>query len=441
MDNFQEMSDVLRRASLISITKPDGLVDKLSKDKHKPKDTLYMVHTLSLLFGVLNMLPFSFFVTANDYWMYKFRDPAKDTADLNNKTTLEKYFVSGSLIVQTVPAIATMLLSTTFGPRFRAHPRIIISLTSINIIFVVFTAFIKINTDTWQVAFFVLTLLGMSFITGVLNLFQVTSIAVISKFPPAYMKSFLIGQGMASIFNSTLQIISLALGTSTETSALFYFITGTLVILFSWVLYLFVQHTSFYKYYIQIELEDTKKKHSKEDIKIAFLRIWPSMATMCLVFFTMNLTHPCVTTLVVSENYGNGNKWNDVYFVPAITYLFTEVCSLLGRLLSRPIITKSNGPWVVGFVVLRMIVLIPLVWFCNAQPRNHLPVLLPHDWQYILVLLLYFVTSGFLVNISVLSVPQLAKEKEDVAYLILLSSVSVSVGVFSFISLLAVRIL
>ncbi|XP_023310122.1 uncharacterized protein LOC108906703 [Anoplophora glabripennis] len=119
MDNLQEMSDVLRRVSLISITKPDGLVDKLSKDKHKPKDTLYMVHTLSLLFGALNALPLTFFMTANDYWMYKFRDPAKDTVDLNNKTTLEKYFVSGSLIFQTLPSIATMLLATTFGHRFK----------------------------------------------------------------------------------------------------------------------------------------------------------------------------------------------------------------------------------------------------------------------------------------------------------------------------------
>ncbi|XP_018565574.2 equilibrative nucleoside transporter 2-like [Anoplophora glabripennis] len=281
----------------------------------------------------------------------------------------------------------------------------------------------------------------MALITSATNLFQVTSMAIIPKFPPVYMKTFLFGQGMSSIFNATLQVISLALGTSTETSALFYFIAGTLVIFLTWVLYLLVQHMSFYKYYMQIELEDKKKKHSKEDIKVAFFRVWPCLATMCLIFLTMSLTHPCITTLVVSENYGNGNKWNDTYFVPTITFLFTELCSQFGRLLSRPIITKSNGPWVVGLVSLRMIVLVPLVWFCNAQPRSHLSVLLPHDWQYILVLVLYFVTAGFLLNTSVLSIPQLAKEKVDVAYLLLLSTVGVGAGVVSPASLLAVRIL
>lgn len=52
--------------SLASVTKPDELRNKLSKDPEKPKDTFYLVYVLCLLLGLMNMLPLIFFVTAND---------------------------------------------------------------------------------------------------------------------------------------------------------------------------------------------------------------------------------------------------------------------------------------------------------------------------------------------------------------------------------------
>lgn len=67
---------------------------------------------------------------------------------------------------------------------------------------------------------------------------------------------------------------------------------------------------------------------------------------------------------------------------------------------------KTTGPWIVGFVVLRMVILVPLVVLCNAQPRNHLPVLLPHDYQYVLVLMALSASAGFIFNTVFLSIPK-----------------------------------
>lgn len=146
------------------------------------------------------------------------------------------------------------------------------------------------------------------FFLGSLNLFHVTTLGVVPKFPPSYMKTFLLGEGMAAIFSAILEIISLALGSSTIISALFYFISGTCLIVLSLVVYLLVSRTAFYQYYMQIELEDTKKKHSKEQIKATCLQIWPCLAIMITMFLSMNTMS--ITPLVVSENYGNGNKFN-----------------------------------------------------------------------------------------------------------------------------------
>lgn len=134
--------------------------------------------------------------------------------------------------------------------------------------------------------------------------------AVLPKLPPVYMKTFLFGQGMGSIFTATLQIISLAIGSSTLTSALVYFISGICMILTAFVLYLVISRTAFYQYYMQIEMGDTKKKYSKEQIKTTFFKIWPCLAILVIIFLTMNMSHPSVSSLIVSEGYGNGNKWN-----------------------------------------------------------------------------------------------------------------------------------
>lgn len=55
-------------------------------------------------------------------------------------------------------------------------------------------------------------------------------------------------------------------------------------------------------------------------------------------------------------------------------------------------------------MVVRMIVLIPLIFFCNAQPRNYLSVLFPHDYQYILILGVFTFTNGYFINTVYLDV-------------------------------------
>ena len=48
--------------------------------------------------------------------------------------------------------------------------------------------------------------------------------------------------------------------------------------------------------------------------------------------------------------------------------------------------------------MVRMLIFIPVFMLCNAQPRNHLPVLIPHDYQYIVIILVYSVSGGYLLS-------------------------------------------
>lgn len=56
------------------------------------------------------------------------------------------------------------------------------------------------------------------------------------------MKTFLIGQGVGGIFCSALQVVALIVGTSSEASALIYFLVGTLLTAVTLILYHVVHH-------------------------------------------------------------------------------------------------------------------------------------------------------------------------------------------------------
>ncbi|KAJ8985305.1 hypothetical protein NQ317_007092 [Molorchus minor] len=373
MEAYNEISDVFNRVSIASIEKSEKFQQELQK-KPAPKDTFYLVRVLCLLIGLLHILPLTFFVTANNYWMYKLRDASSETVDLNNKTTLQTYFNSGLMITQSTSMILCMLLSSAFAHTIKVRSRVLSSLSIIAVLFVLFTALIKVNTDTWQTAFFVLSLATLAVICGVLTLFQVSTLALIPKFPPSYMKTFLMGQGGSGVFNGCLQIICLATGTSTETSALFYFGSGTAVIFLALFMFFITKHLAFYQYYVEDNTVQMRKERlNKEEIKYIVKNIWFCIVICLIALVNLMLVHTSITGLVVSENYGVGNRWNDVFFVPTITYLYFDVIGLIGRYVGENFfITRSNAKWWVSVTVLR-VVTVPLIMLCNAKPRSHLP--------------------------------------------------------------------
>ncbi|KAJ8985297.1 hypothetical protein NQ317_007084 [Molorchus minor] len=441
MEAYNEISDVFNRVSIASIEKSEKYHQELPK-KPAPKDTFYLIRVLSLLFGLLHILPSTFFITANNYWMYKLRDVSSETVDLNNKTTLQTYFNSGLMITQCTSMILCMLLSSAFAHTIKVRSRILSSLSIIAVLFVLFTALIKVNTDTWQTAFFLLSLLSVCiicdghYVSGVLTLFQISTLALMPKFPPSYMKTFLMGQGAAGVFNGCLQVICLATGTSTKTSALFYFCSGTAIIFLALFMFFISKHLAFYQYYVEDNTVQMRKERlNKEEIKYVVKNIWFCIAISLIAEVNLLVIHASITGLVVSENYGM------YFFVPTITYLYFAVISLFGRYVgAKTNITRSNAKWWVSLTVLR-VVTVPLIMLCNAKPRSHLPVWFPHDWQYIIILGVLAFTHGFIFNMTFMSIPRLVPGKEEAAFLIMMTSFGIGGGLTSPLSLLSVRIL
>lgn len=59
-------------------------------------------------------------------------------------------------------------------------------------------------------------------------------------------------------------------------------------------------------------------------------------------------------------------------------------------------------------VAIARIVFIPLLLFCNVAPENRsvTAVHFPHIWQYVLIILAFGVTNGYLITVTMAQAPK-----------------------------------
>lgn len=88
--------------------------------------------------------------------------------------------------------------------------------------------------------------------------------------------------------------------------------------------------SDFYSYYTKDFQEEKEERPSLKESMAVVKKIWTSLAIMGALIVAYNASP---TALVVSEGEGTG-VWNDVYFIPTITYLMGAVCELIGRAVS-----------------------------------------------------------------------------------------------------------
>ncbi|XP_072386985.1 equilibrative nucleoside transporter 3-like isoform X2 [Diabrotica undecimpunctata] len=394
---------------------------KLS-DLVAPPDKYFIAHLLFFFTGLAGMLPISFFIVANDYWMYKLRDINSNEVDLKNKTDLQRMFVSVSSISQGFPQLIASILSAKFAYRIGIRTRYLITLGSISALFGIFTTLVKVNTDSWQKLFFGTSITVIAIITIFHPLYSVTNMAFMSRFPTKYIKVSMYGSSISAMFSAVLQIICLSLTPSPTNVALIYFICGTIIMLFTFFLCYIMKYSPVINFYWKDEPTDktNTSSHTLKEFYEAAYRIWPMLLALVITTATQGIGHANITNLVVSEGYTKDttNVWYSKYFVPTVTYLGSDVFNLAGRFFGRAIENKRSALWVVLAAALRSFLMGPLFLFCNAQPRyHHIPVWFPHDYQYMIILYTYVFVASVLAVTQVLSLPKLAGDKKELAFI------------------------
>ncbi|KYN08115.1 PREDICTED: equilibrative nucleoside transporter 1 [Cyphomyrmex costatus] len=398
---------------------------------YEPHDKYNLAYIVFYLLGINTLIPWSFFITADDYWMYKFREIHNNSTNLSHtyaelleqKTDLQASFTSYLSVASALPNTLFLILNAFISKKVSLTVRMVGSQCAILLLFILTTAFVEMNTDKWQNTFLIITLTTVAFVNAASAIFGGSLMGIVGKFSPKYITAMSSGQALGGIFTALTEICSLWIGASPVLSGLVYFIIGDTILLLSLIAYILLEKAPFFKHHMIEKVPELDTDYSING-EVSFSispsvsytriikRIWHYGISIFLIFFISLAVYPAVTVLIESENKGKSHAWNDIYFVPVVTYLIFSIGDYAGRVLCGIFQWPRGKPWLIIFLSVARGIFIPALMFCNAQPRHHLPVYIHSDIYYILITIAFAVTNGYLCNLTFILAPTVVDNQE-----------------------------
>ncbi|XP_050478030.1 equilibrative nucleoside transporter 3 [Bombus huntii] len=443
-----------------NISVPD---EKPFLNQYEPSDKYNLAYIVFYVLGINTLIPWSFFITADDYWLYKFREIQKNSTkginythmeNLEKKTDLQVSFTSYISVASALPNTFFLIVNAFISKRIPLRVRMVGSQCTILLFFILTTMLVKINTDKWQGTFLIITLITVACVNAASAIFGGSLMGIAGRFSPKYITAMSSGQALGGIITATAEICSLWIGASPVLSGLVYFIIGDVILFLSLIAYIILEKAVFFRHHMVEKLSEnveadysiTREVTFSQGTTISYMRIikriWHYGINVFLVFLISFSVYPALTVLVESQYKGKGYVWNDIYFVPVVTYLIFSCGDYTGRILSGIFQWPKNKPRQVVFLSLMRVIFVPAFIFCNAQPRHHLSVYIHNDLYYILMTVAFAISNGYLCNLSFILTPMVVDSQEkEIACIMMGAFLGIGLISGSALSLLIVKAL
>nr|XP_019947951.1 PREDICTED: equilibrative nucleoside transporter 1 [Paralichthys olivaceus]XP_019947959.1 PREDICTED: equilibrative nucleoside transporter 1 [Paralichthys olivaceus]XP_019947968.1 PREDICTED: equilibrative nucleoside transporter 1 [Paralichthys olivaceus]XP_019947975.1 PREDICTED: equilibrative nucleoside transporter 1 [Paralichthys olivaceus] len=410
-----------------------------------PRDKYNAVWIIFFILGLGTLLPWNFFMTATMYFTSRLKDPPVDlptnvTANstmegVDTRNVLESKFNNVMTLCAMVPLLIFTCLNSFIHQRIPQKLRISGSLTVILVVFLLTAIFVKV--DMAPLSFFTVTMIKIICINSFGAILQGSLFGLAGMLPASYTTPIMSGQGLAGAFAAFSMICALASGSALQDSAFGYFITACVVILLAIMSYLALPRMEFFQYYTEsngsrpsedeenkmdflknespgekrpvVSLVEDEAKPSVSVLNI-FKQIWVMALSVCFIFTVTIGTFPAVT-VEVQSTVANGGGW-EKYFIPVSCFLLFNLMDWAGRSLTAVCMWPGkDSMWLPILVVLR-VVFIPLFMLCNVQPRHYLPVLFSHDAWYIIFMIFFSFSNGYLASLCMCFGPKKVPQHE-----------------------------
>ncbi|GFS85909.1 equilibrative nucleoside transporter 1 [Nephila pilipes] len=382
-----------------------------------PRDRYNIVRLTMYLFGITSLLPWNFFIQANDYWMYRFRNvstPFDPTTE--DKTHLQAIFSSYLAIASKVPYVIFLLVNAYISNKLQPSKRIQWPLMAMIILFLFTTAIVFVDTDNSQTTFFAVTIVTVVAINAMCGFVQGGGTGIAGSLPKKYMGYNVNGMALGGMLASIAQILSLVGNTKPADSAFFYFTTATVFLCITFVFFRLTLRSELYNFYMSKQTSMMKKKDApSESRKKAsnweiFKQIWVYALSIVFVFWVSLAVLPAVVVLVLSTSTEH-TIWTGRLFLPVACFLLFNTSDLVSRLVAIRIPIPSRWKYITLLLTILRFVFVPLLMLCNAHPRSHLPVIFDSDAQFIVIIIFFALTGGYLCTIVLTQGPKQVKEE------------------------------
>ncbi|NXL55694.1 S29A1 protein, partial [Chordeiles acutipennis] len=418
------------------------------------------VWLIFFILGLGTLLPWNFFMNAREYFINRLAD-SEEINHLRNETGgaalplsyLQSMFDNFMTLCSMVPLLIFTCLNSFIHQRISQQIRILGSLMAIGMVFLVTAIMVKVPMD--PLPFFIFTMISIIFINSFGAILQSSLFGLAGLLPASYTAPIMSGQGLAGTFAALAMIFSIAIGAQQPESFIGYFTTACVAILLAIFSYMLLPRMDFFRYYsmkdkteysvYNAELEtkrDLIKKvcyallvslsadepngmeqnnskiipihnpDEKPSVVAIFKKLWVMAVSVCFVFTVTIGVFPSITAKV-STVLGEGNRWG-LYFLPVSCFLLFNVFDWTGRSLTALFTWPGKDSCLLPVMVALRVIFIPLFMLCNVQPRDYLPVVFSHDAWYIIFMIFFSISNGYLASLCMCFGPKkvLAHEAE-----------------------------
>ncbi|KAM9220195.1 equilibrative nucleoside transporter 2 [Dugong dugon] len=423
-----------------------------------PQDSYHLVGISFFILGLGTLLPWNFFITAIPYFQGRLAgtNSTAGTLSTNHTGPIDAYnFNNWATLLSQLPLLLFTFLNSFLYQLIPETVRILGSLLAILLLFTLTAALVKV--DVSPEPFFSITMTSIWFINSFSAVLQGSLFGQLGTMPSTYSTLFLSGQGLAGIFAALAMLLSMASGVDAQTSALGYFITPCVGILMSTVCYLSLPHLEFARYYLakkpsqaqaqeletkaellqadekngipnspqkaaltldldpeeELEMEPEEPQKPGKPVLVVFQKIWLTALCLVLVFTVTLSVFPAITAMVTSST--SPGKWSQ-FFNPICCFLLFNVMDWLGRSLTSYFLWPDKDSRLLPLLVCLRFLFVPLFMLCHVPERSRLPTLFPQDAYFIIFMLLFAVSNGYLVSLTMCLAPrQVLPHEREVA--------------------------
>uniref|UniRef100_A0AAR2LMV4 Solute carrier family 29 member 1b n=1 Tax=Pygocentrus nattereri TaxID=42514 RepID=A0AAR2LMV4_PYGNA len=348
---------------------------------NSPRDRYNAVWIIFFILGLGTLLPWNFFMTATMYFTSRLKNPPTNGAAFNQtanstepegdmRNVLESKFNNVMTLCAMVPLLIFTCLNSFIHQRIPQKLRISGSLSVILVVFLITAILVKV--DMAPLPFFTFTMIKIVCINSFGAILQGSLFGLAGMLPASYTTPIMSGQGLAGTFAAFSMICALA---SMYSMFFIAHIIPTQIICYA-----------------------------------AVENIWVMALSVCFVFTITIGTFPAVT-VEVRSTVADGGAW-ETYFIPVSCFLLFNVMDWAGRSLTAVCMWPGKDSVWLPVLVIARLVFVPLFVLCNVQPRHYLPVVFAHDAWYIIFMIIFSFSNGYLASLCMCFGPKKVAQHE-----------------------------
>ncbi|XP_073096991.1 equilibrative nucleoside transporter 3 isoform X2 [Manis javanica] len=470
-DDFHHSSNSTYRSASSSLrADQEALLEKVlghpPPGLQRPEDRFNGAYIIFFSLGIGGLLPWNFFVTAKEYWIFKLQNcsspapegdpessdilvsedgtnptkrdpvsafrwgpspPSSVTSVVPSLVCLQNYFESYLTIASTVPSVLCLVANFLLVNRVPVHVRVLASLTVMLTVFVVMTVLVKVDTSSWTHGFFAVTIMCMAILSSTSTIFNSSVFGMTGSFPMRNSQALISGGAMGGTISAVASLVDLAAASDVTDSTLVFFLTADVFLGLCIGFYLLLPRLEYARYYMRpvcpahvFSGEEQPPQDSPNAPLVApshspvppLCPILKKTASLgfCIIylFLITSLIFPAISTNIESLSKDSGSLWTTKFFVPLTTFLLYNFADLCGRQITAWIqVPGPRSKVLLGLVLLRTC-LVPLFVFCNYHPRIHLrTVVFQSDIYPVLFISLLGLSNGYLSTLALIYGPKI----------------------------------